>query len=639
MPIKIRCKECSVVLVVPDKAAGRAVKCKECGARINVPVPKQPGDAPAPAAAADGSAAPPKRKPRPQRPAPGPPANSDDLFGGLDLRRVEDSAQKICPACASNVDEEDIECPNCGVNIETGALSEQQRKRRARKGPPPEEFYKVIWSNGWKFTMAHKRFIVQTGIIWALSATMVILAAFVMKWYVTTRAEELIASAEGGVTISDTGVLIEPGEGEAKYDDVKYTSGSTLLTDGKLLLPTPTMAAFFSPPSYFWSFIFLIFVLSFGGWAWTLSAKVVEVTMHNEKKIKRFQTDMYGNMTKGFTTIFWPIVLMYPVIWIPLAMLAAGMSPNVSLITFLILFMIPYVIFLPIAVIHMAQPYTYRAWLINWMSKDLLSTFAPTAYVSALFFVLVLLIPLGAAVGIAVGWDQFSNFYMSRLEVPALGAMFGYTAEHANSTGSFIFYRMPFLFAVSFLTLTIFFMLLAIPSIFMMRVFGLFGLYFRPDLALCVEQVPLSPAGFGPRFLAIQVDAIVATVMCGAAFKGSGFVSGLVGMLYNSETARVIAYYATMIISTLTALGFYFANWESGSGRATLGKWTFGMIVLQDDNSPMPFKLALKRAAASVLSILSLGGTFIMCAFRSDHRAAHDLMTKTKVIWRGDENM
>ncbi|MEQ9408030.1 MAG: RDD family protein [Fuerstiella sp.] len=642
MPIKVRCQECSTGMTVPDKAAGRAVKCKGCGGRV--PVPGGAGVSSAP-----GQKRPAKKRPVKKRRRPAPAAepsfddfgDPDDMFGGLDLRRAEDHRQKVCPSCAQKVDEEDIECPYCGVNIETGALSEKQKIRKARKGPPPEEFYGEVWGNAWKFLMSHKGWAVKTGLNWGLSLAMVVLSAFVLSWYIDGREQELIDSKEGAVTITSDGVLIEPTkEMDAVYDGVKYGTGSTRLINGRLMLPTPRIAAIFSPPSFFWGFIFLIFVLSCGGWAWTLSGKIVELTMTGQKKIKRFQGDMYANMTRGFVTIFWPIVLMYPVIWIPLAMhFLGGVAVNICVITFLVMFMIPIVVFMPIAVVHMSQPYTYRAWLINWMVTDLVNALVPTMFVSAMFFGLVLLVPLAAAIGVAVGWDQFTNFYTNSIEIPALGAMFGYTQDDAGSSFAFAFERMPLLFLVAFTGFTLLSMLLAFPAIFMMRVFGLFGLYFRPDLSLCVEQVPLSPAGFGPRFLAIQVDAIIAAIMCGVSFKGSKMVAGLVGSLYNSETVAEIAYWATMVISILCALGFYFANWESGAGRATLGKWTFGLIVLRDDNEPMSFNQALKRAALGLISIVSLSGTFVMCAFHPEHRALHDILTKTKVVWRGDENM
>ena len=488
--------------------------------------------------------------------------------------------------------------------------------------------------------MSHKSFAFKTGVLWGLSATMVIVAAFVLNWYTRTRAQELRDTADGKVTITENGVFIDLSDKEtAFYDGVKYTPGSTYLTNGKGRFPTPEVAAWFSPPTYFWAFIFLVFLLSFGGWAWTLCAKIIQLTLAKEKKIKRFQGDMYGNMTTGFTSIFWPIVLMYPVIWIPIAMHFSGVDDTVALITFLVIFMIPYFIFLPLAVVHMSQQYSYRAWLLSWMCKDLVNTLVPTLYVSAIFFGLVLLIPLGLGIGVTVGWNQFSEFYMNQIEVPVLSAVSSYTIADADSTGSFIFLRLPLLFLIGLLVGTLISTLLAFPAIFMMRVFGLFGLYFRPDMDICNEQVPLSYAGFGPRFLAFQVDMVLAALIIGVCIWASGFIFGLVNTLYESETIATGAYWAALVGSISISLGFYFANWESGSGRATLGKWTFGMLVLQEDNRPMPFKLALKRFWASMLAIPTLFGSFIMCAFTPNHRALHDNLTKTKVVWRGDEGM
>lgn len=626
MPIKVRCNECSTVLTVSDQAAGRAVKCKKCGGRVPVP--------------AAGSSAPPaqkKKKKKPRPPAFDEPSDPADMFGGLDLDEAEGD-EKLCPNCATVVDEEDFECPECGVNIETGALSQQQKAKRKRKGPPPEEFYKAAMPNAWEFVMNHKGFVVRSGITWGLSCTMVICSAFILNWYVTHRTVELLESAEN-VQFSDAGALIAPTkEQPVKYDGVIYSSESVLLgSGGTLLLPTPFWACIRSPPGAFWCFIFLVFLLGMGGWAWTLSAKVVEVTLAREKVIKRFSGDVIGDMTKGFTTIFWPVVLLYPVIWIPLAMNAGGVDPQLCVITFVCLFLLPYVIFLPVAAVHMAQPYTYRAWLLNWMCKDFVNTIAPSMFISAIFFCTVMLVPLGICIGVALGWDSVSNFYTNSIELPTL-KLIGYEAASEGSTGYMIFGRFPLMFMIGFLVLSMLFTLIAIPAIFVMRLFGLFGLYFRPDMSLCAEQVPLSNASFGPRFLAIQVDMVVGAIIVAVCIWLSGFVAKLFGFLYNSEAITVYGYYALIVISTVGTMGFYFANWESGAGRATLGKWTLGLLVLQENNKPVKFKQAVNRYLASLLSVISLGGTFIMCAFHQDYRAFHDVATKTKVVWRGDEN-
>ena len=113
MSIKVRCKACETVLNVSDQAAGKIVKCKQCGERVRVPMPK--GDRPAA-----------RTRPPQEEDAEG---TSGDALESLDLRGAEDTKRKVCPGCARPVDLDAIECPKCGVTIATGALSERQRIR------------------------------------------------------------------------------------------------------------------------------------------------------------------------------------------------------------------------------------------------------------------------------------------------------------------------------------------------------------------------------------------------------------------------------------------------------------------------------------------------------------------------------
>lgn len=39
MPISVKCPECDTAYKVPDEAAGKAIKCKKCGAKVPVPAP------------------------------------------------------------------------------------------------------------------------------------------------------------------------------------------------------------------------------------------------------------------------------------------------------------------------------------------------------------------------------------------------------------------------------------------------------------------------------------------------------------------------------------------------------------------------------------------------------------------------
>ena len=179
MPIKVRCQDCETVLKLSDKAAGRAVKCKSCGAKVKVPGQPVDGEQ----SASSGRKAAPGRKTRKRRPAPVAP-NDDDMFGQIDLRRAE-SKTRICPSCTTEIqDEEAFMCPECGVDLDTGKLSDQESKRRSRGGPPPEEFYGAIWGNAWTFVMNHKRFVFRTGFTWGVSLAMVVIAAFTITWFV-----------------------------------------------------------------------------------------------------------------------------------------------------------------------------------------------------------------------------------------------------------------------------------------------------------------------------------------------------------------------------------------------------------------------------------------------------------------------
>jgi uncharacterized RDD family membrane protein YckC len=620
MPIKVRCKECSTVLTVSDKAAGRAIKCKECGAPVRVP-----------------SGKPAKQRPR-KRPRPdAPPADPDNLFGGIDLGRAADTKRRVCPNCTAAVGQDDIECPKCGVNIETGILSERERKRRKRKGPPPEEFYGAIWGNSWKFLKGHWGYAIRSGMVWGLTATLAICSAFTLNWYLDGRELALRESAEGQIEVRDDAVIITPGkDGEAKYDGKRYTAGT--ITGDTLILPGPRMGAWMSPPTYFWVGMLCVFCLGFGGWAWTMTIKIVDITMSGEKKIKRFQTDLFASMALGCRTVFWPLILFAPVLWIPPLVGTLSGSPVAAGIIWLCIFVIPLLVFLPAALTHMTQRYTYRAWLIYWMGKDLFKTFMPSMYVGGLLFFLVLIIP-GTMMGFAAAnWNQVSNFYLTSVEQPALGSMFGYDPANALNFFEFTFYRFPFLFCVSFLSCFLLCGILAFPAVFMMRVYGLYGLYFRPDLSLINEQVELTPAGFGPRFLAYLIDLILMNVLSAGSVIAAIAMRWLVTNLYSSETVGIITYFFAYFGSLMTAWCTYFASWESGQNRATLGKAALGIIVLTDDDQPITMKQGVGRFASACVTVLTFYIGFIVCAFRSDHKAIHDIMSKTKVVWRGEEN-
>ncbi len=614
MPIKVNCGKCEAAHKVSEQAAGKSIKCRECGARIRVP---------------GGSGE--SSRPRRRSSAASASANPDDVFSGINLGEAEDRNRKVCPNCASAVRDEDIECSRCGVNIATGALSERQRIRRERQGPPPEEFYEKVWSNAWKFLKKHKSYAVRTAVIWAVCISMAVTCGYSLNYYVTSRTADLLEKVKAAnaaeVRVEGSWIVITVPEGK----------GSKVDFDGKFyqqnaVIPGPSLTPWREPPSWFWSGMTAVFSLGFGGWFWTLATAIASTTMAGEKKIKRFQFDFFANLTLGVRFYAWPTILMLPLLVIPAGL--AQMNPMVSGIIAGVLLIFP-VLALPAAVVHMAQNYSYRAWLLSWMGKDLGRTFAASMYVFGMMFGLVLLIP-GAIAGAAVAMSGRLSGWLLSQEAAALDWLKANIMDMGDGNFQFLMYRMPLVFSASFVSFGLLFLLIAFPLVFMFRVIGLYGLYFRADLSLTNEFADFEQATFGPRYLAFLVDLIIMALFVIPGLVIGQFIGFMAGM-YNLPNGALIANVATGLAS-LVLWGMYFTFGESGAARATLGKWSIGTVVLRDDNLPLDRNLAMKRACWSLLSLLVVFLPFLSCIFRKDLKALQDQMTKTKVVWQPEQN-
>ena len=617
MPIKVRCKACETVLNVSDQAAGKVVKCKQCGERVRVPVPK--GDRPA------AKARPPQKQEVESDPG--------DPLASLDLRSMEDTKRRVCPGCARPVDLDAVECPKCGVTIATGALSERQRIKFERKGPPPEEFYGAIWSNGWKFLKKHWGYGVRTAMIWSLTLSMSLTCLYSLSYYVTARSAELMESAKADKTnikiegnVLTVTVPKEKGS-KAVYDGTYYTTAGQVIK-----LRAPHVQPWFEPPSAFWIFLTVVFQLGFGGWAWTLAVTITKVTMAGEKRIKRFPMDFFGNLTMGFRFYVWPTVLLMPFLWI--SGVLGIFSPMASGIVTCVLMLIPLMV-LPAAVIHMTQNYQYRGWLLWWMAKDFFKTLKPSMYILVLNLLMVFLVPLGVAITMIVAGRQIIAWLLQQ-EAAFLEWAKANVMDMGEGNFQFLFYQMPLVFTFCFLVFFIICGLMSFPAVFMMRVVGLYGVYFKPDLSLVNEFPDLETAGFGPRFLAYMIDLIIVNLL---GLVG-GFIGTLFGLLFSfyGWGAAAFLQLGVQIIASLLLAGFYFASMESGASRATLGKASIGLMALRDDNKPMTRQQAIGRAASAFVTALTFYIGFLLCFFRADKKALHDLMSHSKVVWRGEES-
>jgi uncharacterized RDD family membrane protein YckC len=619
MPIRVQCGGCQTILNAPDAAAGKALKCRQCGGRVPVPA---------------GNAAAAPAKPRPKRPvAPSDDSGSgdgeDDIFGGLDLRQMEDTKKKVCPGCAKPVTDEDIECPKCGVTIATGILSDRQRIRKERKGPPPEEFYKNVWGNSWKFLKKHWTFAVRTAVIWSLCLSMASTCAYSLSYYVTNRSKSLLEMAQ-----KDTqNISIK---GDYMYITVPKEKGSKVEFDGtyyqrSTVVWAPHIQPWREPPSIFWIAMTIAFQLGFGGWFWTLGTTICNTTMAGEKRVKRFQFDFFANLTLGIRFYAWPTMLILPLLILPAIL--APFSPILAAIVAGIFFIFP-VLVLPAAVVHMAQKYSYRAWLLTWMARDFGKTIGASLYVFMLMFLLVILLPGAVLVTIGIFYGRVAGWLLAQ-EAAALEWLKGNVMDMGEGNLQFLMYQMPLIFSASFLFYGLLCSLIAFPIVFMFRVIGLYGVYFRADLSIVNEFPDLEPAGFGPRYLAWAVDSIVLSLLGGVG----NFIGALFGMLFNFYGWSIAGVLGQGVgaVASLILYGMYFTLGESGAARATLGKWSIGLIVLRDDDRPLTRDQALKRAFSAFVTSLTLYIGFLICFFRPDRKAMHDIMTKTKVVWQPEQ--
>lgn len=620
MPIKVRCEGCETVLNVSDQAAGKAVKCKHCGGRVRVP------------AAGAGSASAGARPVRRSRPKPEPESEDpDDFLSGMDLDKAEDTKRKVCPGCARPVRDDDVECPKCGVTIATGTLSDKQRRRVERKGPPPEEFFGDVWGNGWKFLKKHWKFGVQTAVVWTVCLSMAFTSLYSLNYYVTRRTAaltEMVTAGRPNITVENNKVVIRVPEDQANvlYDGTYYTAkGATIIR------PLPYDQARFEPPALFWMGMTLVFQLGFGGWAWTLATTIAGVTMAGEKRVKRFNLDFFGNLTMGFRFYVWPSILTLPLQLIPAAIIP--FNPQAAGIIALLILFVPLLV-LPAAVVHMAQKYSFRAWLLTWMLRDFWKTVGASMYVFAMNLFLVLLVPISIAIAGTLMQGKITVWLVAQ-QLAAMNWARTNIMDVGEGNLEFLLYKMPLVFSVLFTFFFIICSIMSFPAVFMMRVIGLYGLYFRSDLAIVNEFPDLEPAGFGPRYLAYMIDSIVLSMLAGVAY----FVGYLFGLLFNFYGWSIADQLALGVagVGTLALWGFYFSAGESGAARATLGKWSLGMVVLRDDNKPQTRQQAFARAASAFVTALTLYIGFIMCFFRSDRKAMHDLMSKSKVVWQSEQ--
>ena len=594
MPIKVQCKGCKKVLKAPDKARGKALKCPACGERIRVPAGKS-------SSAGQRSSSAKKRPPKKQK------SEEDglDFLAGIDLSdssRIEDRHVKICPKCAAEVDEEDEICENCGVIIETGQLSKKEVRRRARRGPDPDEFYPIAWSDPWKFTLNHIKVILKTILIWTVFGTLY-LCCFAMSGWCTNI-----------------------------------------------------------PPKLFWLGLSVVSSLGLYGWFFYLQLEIIKLTFAKKEILKKTSADPFSAISLGLKLLVWQYVVMIP-LWV-IFLAIAPFLPIIRIPVFLFLLFLPAFIY-PIAMTHFSMKYTYKAFLPFNLIKYFFNTMGASLYwllVSFTVFLLnFILIGLGAWF-ISPLYEWFLGVLISFASWCAeLCGSEAFTELLELSFMQYLFVGIGGVLLVgTFCLITS--ILLAPISIYIMRLTGLYGYYNQESLDLTRFQGADVKAPFGARYVAFIVDrfitglfyvAILSIFMilawgvmfmistpteedaAAAALEPALTGMEFINMMFN--TYRIPIVLGNLLMSYISYR--YFITSITGPSQATLGKHALGIYVCDKKGKRLTIKHALTRFFyREILGTFTLGYSYILAAFNDEQETLHDKMTETQVLWKGDDD-
>jgi hypothetical protein len=455
MPVKVRCPGCERVLNAPDRARGKAIKCPECGTKVRVPAAQAPKKAVAR------------------------PPSTSVAIANLDLDRLDDAANRICPKCGAEVSEEDVECPECHVNLESGMLSAKKKAELSRKGPDPRHFYKEFFRDGFEFWKKHKylalRLTLISGTLMAVFAGCVFLSLWSVKPLVR----------------------------------------------------------------YFWVFCAGIAVLVPPGLAFNLHTTIIDLTLRKKKKVGKYHFDKFLGAALGLKLLAWFLVIAAPLHLLALAFLILWIRgiapPGLAVAGALELVAVVFASYLfPIMMAHMAMPVTWPGWLVHKMSKPFFRTFPALSY-WCFFLFLTMLGPLlcvgaagylsgGSIVKLVADANENTRVFLVKRSIEDLPKDRSLSPEQ-QATQSKEVVGLDFMpMIVPSILLVVAGSLFGLTAVFLMRANGLYAYYFldRLDLVTMAEEIKYVPKATTLDEIESRKGVTWNTVLAGL---GVGFVA------------------------------------------------------------------------------------------------------------------
>ena len=194
----------------------------------------------------------------------------------------------------------------------------------------------------------------------------------------------------------------------------------------------------------------------------------------------------------------------------------------------------------------------------------------------------------------------------------------------------------------AFLIVTPICLLAAVPAVFTMRANGLLAYYRKDRLELIREKFHHEQAGFWVRYLANMIDGLLVLLAPFLMYKsGKAMIiiwTSLAALGSSFLFSRTI--FPFVLVLVLFIFSFcYFALSEGSPEQGTLGKHAFGMVVLSEKRMKrLTLKQASLRFIVKILAGLPLGFGFLLAAVTPKKQALHDMIAKTVVVFRGDDD-
>ncbi len=580
---KIRCKSCEATLNVPEKALGKTIKCPKCSNKIKVP------------SGGSGGASPQQQR-RKKKPVKS--AAADDPFGlgNLDDYDLEDKDEQICPYCAKDIDEDDVICQSCGMNLETGQMDRREKKKRSRKGPDPSKFFAAAFPESWKFVLSEPRMAIRVGTGFTFFTTLALMCGYMGFVYVQEQM----------------------------------------------------------PPKVFWIMLSLLCGLSVPGLMWYLTLKIVDSTRRNDKfQSDRIQFDLFTSIAAGVRAFFWPLILIpgAPVILAGGVVYSLLFSGDLSNPAFLIVGggLLGFALFLlPMAMVHMTARYTYKGWILWELLQILFQNLVGIIYMHLVAFValipaLLVAVPILLVIKGDGGFESMNPFGSGVVN----GITAGITTWFLNIVGMnpdpeggmFTIIRAMLNIAAAFIVIAPIGYLSAFPAIFVMKACGLFGYYHSSTLGLVDQKREYEIATFWVRYLGHIIDnlcAPLAVFLVSSNAKLSKVAWVFTGFVVLSFIFAKVAFPGMLVLWLVYSNWMYWVVQEASEIRTTLGKDAFGLIVITEDNEQLTMKQATMKWFLRNVSDNFAGIPFLFAAIPPKKQALHDMATKTKVVWKGD---